>query len=338
MIPSDLSDIFDLFIVDFIQPGSRFYIPALLLACFLTFWAYRGQELQKTLNELFNRDIWWSKSVRLDYKLFFTLSILLGIWPLVVGAIQIPIVHTIRDTLLQQSGYFNADSWPSWTIMALYTFILFIVADFTQFIVHVAFHKIPFLWEFHKLHHTATTLNPFTVYRFHPVEIFTGKFCVLVSISTVTGVFVHLFGGRISIFLVMGAPIINFCLDSFGGVLRHTIVPFRYPELIEKIIISPRQHQLHHSRVHKHFDKNFGNGLAVWDLIFGSLIHSPKTNDPLNYGVIEDGKLIEDHGFISNLFINPFRVLFTKAIGRLKSLLIKALNKLKSFNILKSTH
>ena len=32
-------------------------------------------------------------------------------------------------------------------------------------------HKIPILWEFHKIHHSATSLNPITQYRLHPLEL-----------------------------------------------------------------------------------------------------------------------------------------------------------------------
>ena len=51
-----------------------------------------------------------------------------------------------------------------------YTIFLFILDDFSRYITHRALHQITILWAFHKVHHTAEHLTPFTVFRTHPVE------------------------------------------------------------------------------------------------------------------------------------------------------------------------
>ena len=55
-------------------------------------------------------------------------------------------------------------------ISALFTFILFLLDDLTKYLVHRAFHSFPILWAFHRIHHTAETLTPLTVFRTHPIE------------------------------------------------------------------------------------------------------------------------------------------------------------------------
>ncbi len=57
-----------------------------------------------------------------------------------------------------------------------------------------------------------------------------------------------------------------------GSNLRHSHIKLSYPRFVEKILISPYQHQIHHSKLHN--NRNYGGFLAIWDLIFGSLTYS----------------------------------------------------------------
>ncbi|MEC7230725.1 MAG: sterol desaturase family protein, partial [Verrucomicrobiota bacterium] len=50
----------------------------------------------------------------------------------------------------------------------LFYLFLFILDDFARYWLHRWLHAIPLLWSFHKVHHSASTLNPFTVFRTHP--------------------------------------------------------------------------------------------------------------------------------------------------------------------------
>jgi sterol desaturase/sphingolipid hydroxylase (fatty acid hydroxylase superfamily) len=66
---------------------------------------------------------------------------------------------------------------------------------------------------------------------------------------------------------------------SLGSNLRHSHVNLSYWSWLEKILVSPAQHQLHHSINPKHYDCNFGAVLAIWDNIGGSCIVSEKNQD-----------------------------------------------------------
>ena len=59
---------------------------------------------------------------------------------------------------------------PNWVIAGVFTTTLFVLDDAAKYVIHRALHRIPVLWCFHRVHHTAETLTPFTVYRTHPVE------------------------------------------------------------------------------------------------------------------------------------------------------------------------
>ena len=64
-------------------------------------------------------------------------------------------------------GLFNLTDWPFWMETALAIILL----DMVIYWQHVAFHHIPFLWRFHKVHHVDRDIDVTTATRFHPIEI-----------------------------------------------------------------------------------------------------------------------------------------------------------------------
>ncbi|MDP6189836.1 MAG: sterol desaturase family protein, partial [Gammaproteobacteria bacterium] len=125
---------------------------------------------------------------------------------------------------------------------------------------------------------------PFTVLRTHPVEaVLFGLRGALVQ-GLVTGIFVYLFGSQVSLLGVLGANGLVFVFNLLGANLRHSHVPLSYGNRVEKWLLSPAQHQLHHSEDIAHYDKNLGVVLALWDRLGGTwLAYQPQT--PLQFGV-----------------------------------------------------
>ena len=184
----------------------------------------------------------------------------------------------------------------------LYTISLTILSDFFTYIVHLLMHKIPFLWEFHKVHHSATTLNPMTQYRIHPVELIINNIRGIIVFGLVTGLFDYLSAHSIDKMVFLGVNIFHFIFLLFGSNLRHSHVKLKYPKYLEFIFISPFQHQIHHSRDPKHFNKNLGSKLALWDYIFGTLVLSVSTSK-VRFGIPKEN--LKYNSFWQNL-INPF--------------------------------
>jgi sterol desaturase/sphingolipid hydroxylase (fatty acid hydroxylase superfamily) len=114
-------------------------------------------------------------------------------------------------------------------------------------------HRIPVLWEFHKVHHSAEVLTPISLYRAHPVDTW----------------------------------------FSFGSAVEH-------------FIISPAQHQIHHSADPRHFNRNFGSEFALWDWIFGTL-YIPRRREDLILGLgAEENRRL---GSTWEMLINPIRAM-----------------------------
>ena len=162
-------------------------------------------------------------------------------------------------------------------------------------------HKWPILWALHKVHHSAEVLTPLTVYRTHPLEgiVFTirGTFTQGVSISS----FIFFFGNSVDLLTVLGANVFLFLFNTAGSNLRHSHIGIRYWSWLEYILISPAQHQLHHSIDIAHHDKNFGAALAIWDYTFGSLHHSEEV-ESLHLGIETDDK---NFNKLSTLYLSP---------------------------------
>mgnify|MGYP001494427309 FL=1 len=193
-------------------------------------------------------------------------------------------------------------STPAIVVAISFTFFFFLLDDFSRFFVHRMMHKVPFLWAFHQVHHSAKTMTPFTIFRTHPVE----GLIFLIRTSIVQGIaislFIYLFGNKVDLVTIFGASVGVVIFHALGSNLRHSHIKIRYPKFVERILISPGQHQIHHSVEQQHYDKNFGVALAIWDLMFGSLAFSEKKEH--RFGL--NTKFGEKQSLL-HLFLYPFK-------------------------------
>lgn len=253
-------------------------------------------------------DRWFGTSAIIDYCLIFFNSLVkvVVLSPFLIYALYI--AEGINVYLIKSFGVSNL-GWSVTTIVIIYTVTIVVVNDFFSFLIHYIMHKVPFLWEFHKIHHSATSLTPFTQYRIHPVELIINNVRGLLIKGTITGLFLYWGNGNVSIVTFLEVNILNFLFYFFGANLRHSHVKLKYFSFLEVILISPFQHQIHHSNKKEHFDTNLGSRLAIWDYLFGTLIQSKNIKD-LSFGLGEEDK--EYNSFTKNL-LSPFKNIFKKS-------------------------
>ena len=253
-----------------------------------------------TANEYKSRVIWWHKSAQMDYKYFFVSSLIkvLFILPLILSSKDVALWMTLF--LQEHLGYMRALNVDREIVVILYTLSIFIVGDFTRYWLHRLLHTVAFLWRIHQVHHSAEVLNPLTFYRVHPIENILFGIRYAVSVGLITGTFIYIFGANIGLVQIIGANIFVFIFGILGANLRHSHIPIRYGDILEKIFISPYQHQLHHSVTYT--DKNFGGALAIWDYIFKT-IHIEKTRVNIKYGI--NG--IDSYNTVLELLFKPFK-------------------------------
>lgn len=200
-------------------------------------------------------------------------QLLLKVWIAPFFALQVSAALWLNSYLSETLGSGNLFKIEPTLLTLIFAFTLFFINDFCKFLVHLSFHRIPFLWPFHAVHHSATTLTPLTLYRIHPVEFIINSVRSFLVGALVSGLFVYLFENTISVFTIVGVNLFVFMFNLAGSNLRHSPFYLGFGRW-EKWFISPAQHQIHHSVEVKHFDKNFGSALAIWDRLFNCLVLS----------------------------------------------------------------
>jgi sterol desaturase/sphingolipid hydroxylase (fatty acid hydroxylase superfamily) len=287
-------------ISDFIMDGSsRFYwlycITGIAIAAYA--WHKHKRAMKDFEGALFSKEMWLSTSALNDYFIV-VLTPVLRLTVLSWTTIHWQAVSNWVSSTLIGFGVTGAATDGTAIMLGFaLTLTLFVVDDFLRWLVHYYFHVIPELWEFHKVHHTAEVLNFTTADRQHPVEVIATGAILSLAYGLINGLFIGLFGDNLTVTTVAGANIFLFVFNICGGVLRHSPFWISFGPTVEKWVISPAMHQIHHSDNPKHFDTNMGGSLAVWDRIFGTL-YIPKEEEHIKYGIGEETKDFRSLGVI----------------------------------------
>lgn len=300
----------------FAAPGERIfglYLVTAGILAFLSWLYYRRLDFasrpekseQSFFAYLLDKDVFLHRSAIQDYFYFFVNGLVY------VGVIAQLLISTHFFMMFFYSGLENffgsaEDGLVAasvWTIL-LYTVVYTLFLDFAIFITHYAQHKIPILWEFHKVHHSAEVLTPLTLYRMHPVDLFLSGIVAAFLAGFAFAGFYYLTGETPAAYEVMGLNIIIFLFYLFGYNLRHSHIWLNYPGWLSHILISPAQHQIHHSTDVKHFDKNLGLIFAFWDKLFGTL-YVPEKYEKISYGI--NKKKPNPFNSVWEMYIHPFR-------------------------------
>lgn len=152
--------------------------------------------------------------------------------------------------------------------------IAFVALDLAVWAEHVASHKIPLFWRFHRVHHVDTGFDVTTGLRFHPVEI-------IASMLWKAGVVVAL-----------GAPplavlVFEIVLNA-GSMFSHSNIglPKRLDAILRRLIVTPDMHRVHHSSLRDETDSNYGFNLSLWDRVFRTYAAQPSAgHDGMEIGL-----------------------------------------------------
>ena len=284
-----VTDYLDRLLGPLINPQKRIFagylLSSLLIALAATAVASR-KPLRQAFAALFAKHIWLSRSAIADYKiLMINQAIMLGLAPRLISKLAIATLLFEALHIWLDGRVFLWPSAPKWVIAALFTSCLFLLDDASKYLLHRVLHRWPLLWNFHKVHHSAEVLTPLTVYRVHPVEAVLFSLRAVIVQAIAIAVFLFFFGDRTTLVSILGANVFLFFFNLAGSNLRHSHVWISYGRVLEHWLISPAQHQIHHSLEERHFDRNFGAVLAIWDRMSGSLEVANPINKPFIFGV-----------------------------------------------------
>ncbi|EEX92394.1 Sterol desaturase family protein [Vibrio orientalis CIP 102891 = ATCC 33934] len=159
-----------------------------------------------------------------------------------------------------QLGLFYLIDVIPYTIIVLTTVVLM---DLAIYIQHIVFHRVPFLWRLHRMHHADQDIDVTTGSRFHPIEILLSMWI------------------KIGLILVLGVPplavIIFEVVLNASAMFNHSnaYLPLKLDRILRKWIVTPDMHRVHHSVVTKETHSNFGFCLSVWDRWFNTYRAQP---------------------------------------------------------------
>ncbi|MEX2528198.1 MAG: sterol desaturase family protein [Gemmatimonadota bacterium] len=147
-------------------------------------------------------------------------------------------------------GLFRVLEWPGWLELAL----VFLLFDFWMYLWHRVNHRIPFLWRFHRMHHSDPDMDVSTGVRFHPGELILSSLARL-AIIPLLGMELW----QLAIYEAVLLPVILF---------HHSNV--RIPRWMDHgllaLVVTPAMHRVHHSRWQPETDSNYGSVFPWWDM------------------------------------------------------------------------
>ena len=162
---------------------------------------------------------------------------------------------------------FQIASWPVWSQFLL----LFVLADFIQWNVHRWLHYSPWLWEFHKVHHSVEQMGFSAHLRYHWMETIVYKSVQYIPLSMI--------GFGLDDFFILHL------ITILIGHLNHANVKITYGPL-KYVLNNPVMHLWHHAKeipAERH-GVNYGISLSLWDYLFGTAyIPNQNANEQLGF-------------------------------------------------------
>ncbi|HMW39680.1 MAG TPA: sterol desaturase family protein [Saprospiraceae bacterium] len=160
-----------------------------------------------------------------------------------------------------------------WPVVMQYL-LLFVFADFIQWNIHRLLHRSPWLWEFHKLHHSVEEMGFAAHLRFHWMETIVYKSIQYIPLAMIG-------------FGIQDFFIIHIIAVAIGH-LNHANLGWDYGPL-KYIVNNPVMHLWHHAKNQPKgsYGVNFGLSLSIWDYLFGTA-YVPSKVDPYEVLGFED--------------------------------------------------
>jgi sterol desaturase/sphingolipid hydroxylase (fatty acid hydroxylase superfamily) len=171
------------------------------------------------------------------------------------------IIHFPSVTLFKNVGLIDFQA----TIQSIHfipqLFLVLLVSDLFQYSAHYFFHKIPFLWRFHAIHHSTKHLDWLAGSRTHFVD--------LVVVRSISFIPLYAFGFSNDVFITY------VIIVSIQAVLAHANTRINFG-FLKYVFVTPQFHHWHHSDNPEAFDKNFSIHFPFIDMIFGTYFDKGK--------------------------------------------------------------
>ncbi len=153
-----------------------------------------------------------------------------------------------------QFGVLHQFSWP----LPIETLIGFLLLDLWMYVWHRANHSIPFLWRFHRMHHSDPEMDVTTGVRFH-----TGEIALSATLRLAVLPLLGISPATIAVYEAAFLPVVLFHHSNVR-------VPRWADHGLLALIVTPAMHRVHHSRFSSEHNSNYGSVFPYWDLLLRS--------------------------------------------------------------------
>ena len=195
--------------------------------------------------------------------------------------IRLGMIVTMALIVAQTGRADYGASLPLWLQVPL----ILLANDFMLWLAHRITHAVPFLWQFHRIHHSSRHLDWLATYRVHPVD--------QIIDSTLMALPALLLG------FSPAAVLIYWMIYKWHALLLHSNLRVSLG-ILERVIATPRFHHWHHADQPEAYDRNFGGQLVIWDRLFGTAFDAGDRT-PERFGVSDPPR----ETFLAHLFA-PF--------------------------------
>ncbi len=189
--------------------------------------------------------------------------------------------------------------------------LLWLPSDFANYWMHRLFHSWSWLWPLHAVHHSAEVLTPLTTYRQHPLGTVIAIAVQSAVIGAIQGVLVGNLSPSTTGATLAGTNAFFVIANAAFSALHHSHVWLTYGPILERVVISPAQHQIHHSTNIAHHDKNFGNTLAIWDWMFATL-YVIDGREAVLFGLTSEDDAALKQQKLSIILLQPLKRMMTR--------------------------
>ena len=190
------------------------------------------------------------------------------------------------------------NNWYQWVLA-------YVVVDFLSYWYHRFSHEVNILWAGHVTHHSSSLFNFSNGFR---TSLFQGLNRIL-------------FWALLPVFGF--SPVVLVIILKISGVYDFFLHTQYIPKLgfLEKILITPSQHRVHHGKNELYLDKNYGSTFVIWDKLFGTF---QEETEPVTYGITSPYVDNNPWGAINYHYVYLWRTMQTIPgwLGKLKLLVM----------------
>ncbi len=208
----------------------------------------------------------------------------LGLWAIVLAAsplIVAPITAFGANHLLWE----RPDAWRAGLVILAADIVLL---DLWTYWMHRAWHRVPVMWRFHKVHHFDEFLDTTSAFRFHLGEVVISAALRLIPIMALAMPLAH----------VLAFETVFICAVIFHH--SNLRLPAGFERALSKLMVTPSIHWVHHHAVMKDTHSNYAAIFSLWDRLFASRSTTPRTREmKIGLESVEDKPLLR-------LILTPF--------------------------------